>query len=358
MLPGGLAVECFYVISGFYMALVLEQKYSRNTLVFFFNRISRLYPGFLALTAFAILISNMLKWRSSGWGVTYGDAWLTIANFWPHFSPWSRVITIASNLMIEGKDFTLFMFADSNLVARYHLSLNPSLDMKSLPGAAPAGAFQFLPQAWSFGLEFNFYILSPFFARMRSRWIFLIMALSVSVRLLLAHAGYSASPWDYRFFPSELALFLLGLMAYRFYRIQSSPDTNWRRISHFATAVIVPLIAFSQYIPLGGELKRWATLLLLALAIPWIFERCKDMAVDRSIGELSYTMYLGHLVAFELLLGIGLGGGYWGSVEAILATVALSLLVRHVVERPADRWRHRLSRPFLEAGHSPKDAGS
>ena len=40
-IPGSLAVQCFYIISGFYMALVLNGKYSSKR-DFYFNRFLRL----------------------------------------------------------------------------------------------------------------------------------------------------------------------------------------------------------------------------------------------------------------------------------------------------------------------------
>lgn len=52
ILPGYLAVQVFYVISGFYMALIYCEKYSnteRPVFYFYSNRILRLYPLYLAV---------------------------------------------------------------------------------------------------------------------------------------------------------------------------------------------------------------------------------------------------------------------------------------------------------------------
>ena len=42
LLGGELAVEAFYIISGFYMSMILNEKYSSNYL-FYTNRALRLY---------------------------------------------------------------------------------------------------------------------------------------------------------------------------------------------------------------------------------------------------------------------------------------------------------------------------
>ena len=59
ILSGALAVQAFFVVSGFYMALVLDGKY-RDTWLFYSNRILRLAPtyafmcGLGAFTLFAL----------------------------------------------------------------------------------------------------------------------------------------------------------------------------------------------------------------------------------------------------------------------------------------------------------------
>ena len=61
MVSGRTAVECFFVISGFYMCMVLEQKYlrlpTRQWLTFIGSRVLRLFPVYLVvLLASALLV--------------------------------------------------------------------------------------------------------------------------------------------------------------------------------------------------------------------------------------------------------------------------------------------------------------
>ena len=57
-LDSGLAVKTFFMISGFYMALILSEKYPRTPegrRLFYTNRLLRIYPMYFVTLAFAIL---------------------------------------------------------------------------------------------------------------------------------------------------------------------------------------------------------------------------------------------------------------------------------------------------------------
>ncbi|MEZ6023978.1 MAG: hypothetical protein R3C16_11320 [Hyphomonadaceae bacterium] len=59
-LSGGLAVQCFFIISGFYMALVLDGKY-KDVGLFYSNRLLRLFPTYfvmMAVTAVGLYVFN------------------------------------------------------------------------------------------------------------------------------------------------------------------------------------------------------------------------------------------------------------------------------------------------------------
>jgi peptidoglycan/LPS O-acetylase OafA/YrhL len=59
LLNADLAVEAFFVISGFYMALILESKYSSpkdGHWLFYSNRALRIFPMYYATLSFCLLI--------------------------------------------------------------------------------------------------------------------------------------------------------------------------------------------------------------------------------------------------------------------------------------------------------------
>ena len=67
------------------------------------------------------------------------------------------------------------------------------------------------------------------------------------------------------------------------------------------------------------------------------------------MGELSYTMYLGHLLVVDLYAGFDFGWAHWGRFPVLVMalTIALAWLIRQAVEKPADRWRARLTHRWL-----------
>jgi peptidoglycan/LPS O-acetylase OafA/YrhL len=343
LLNGRLAVESFYIISGFYMALVLDRKYSTSTLVFLFNRVVRLYPAYLALTLLALLTSlsgaEILGLRNH-----FAQALLLV---WPHLGFWGRLYAVGSNLLMEGKDLLLFLTVDPNS-GLYHLGLDKDF--------VPANSFQLLPQAWSLGLEFNFYLLSAWLVRLRTPWILGIIGITYVAKVLMSFHGIYVSPWDYRFFPAELGIFLVGSLAYRVYQGLNGPKDPWRRVAQCAALGWLACVVCHQSLPdwLGEVWAVLLTLTLLGLALPWIFEQSKYLSWDRLVGELSYGVYLGHLILIDLLslaferMGIPPGGLYQASVAA--ASIALAWLIKRHIERPADAWRRRLSERWLAEG--------
>ncbi len=71
------AVCFFYIISGFYMAMVLNTKYQLNTKQFYFNRFLRLWPAYVFALILSLVFLNTfneiiaLSANSSFWGKAY-----------------------------------------------------------------------------------------------------------------------------------------------------------------------------------------------------------------------------------------------------------------------------------------------
>jgi len=54
----GDAVEAFFIVSGFYMSLILTQKYGDKGLwLFYSNRLLRLYPLYLSMLLCYIIVA-------------------------------------------------------------------------------------------------------------------------------------------------------------------------------------------------------------------------------------------------------------------------------------------------------------
>ena len=83
LVPGDTAVQTFYAISGFYMALVLNEKYrpeSSSYFLFISNRFLRLFPIYATVLALTLLLAFALSLL-----VSAQLPFVTIAPFQPRF---------------------------------------------------------------------------------------------------------------------------------------------------------------------------------------------------------------------------------------------------------------------------------
>jgi len=85
-----MAVRAFFLISGFYMALVLNGKYRNAIGSFYKNRIYRLYPLYLLILVITLVIYPFLlgiSRISENWGALFSSdrdwlaLWLVFSNF-------------------------------------------------------------------------------------------------------------------------------------------------------------------------------------------------------------------------------------------------------------------------------------
>ena len=104
---GGLsAVEIFFVISGFYMSLVLSKTYKGNRRAFYINRILRIYPLF-----YIVLIATFIL------DIFQNSNFISSLNTLPNLG---LLLVICSNLIIFGSDLLMFLSFQSG-----HLALVP-----------------------------------------------------------------------------------------------------------------------------------------------------------------------------------------------------------------------------------------
>src|SRR3974390_869419 len=158
--------------------------------------------------------------------------------------------------------------------------------------------FQMIPQAWSISLELMFYALAPFLVR--RHWLALV-AIIVATYVLravpFAH-GWNGSGFVYRFFPFEIGLFLAGVLSHRAYAYFNSRGVVQFRACAVVCAVFLALVLVQQYV---DRLDNHKFYILVALALPALFEVSRRIRLDSWLGYLSYPIYLAHVS----ILGIG-----------------------------------------------------
>lgn len=290
LVGGEVAVESFFMVSGFYMAMILTEKYTgkHSFYLFISNRILRLLPAYL----FILVLSFFSGIVSLHLGALGGR----LAFWQQYFSSMSFslvVLLIATNLLLIGQDLTNF-FNFETISGRIHLEtgqLNHSV--------IGLQNFLFVPQAWSLSLELLFYLIVPFIMPKKLRWIVLVIFISFILRIFLYHIGFNRDPWSYRFFPLEIAYFLLGILCYRIY-IFIKHNKKFNKNIQLFMFLLISFFTFSyQFLP-GVFLKQYLYYLILFFTMPFVFLYTKNISLDRYLGELSYPIYVSHIFTMML----------------------------------------------------------
>jgi peptidoglycan/LPS O-acetylase OafA/YrhL len=199
-----IAVQTFYIVSGFYMAMVLTEKYHTFS-QFFTNRLLRLYPAYLAVVA-VTLAHSLLRWAI---GRSAADPGLLL--YETHFAPldWlAKTYVVGTNAVLWGQDAALFLEFSGD---------GRSLDFTTNFAATYPFVEKLLlvPQAWSLSIELGFYLLAPWLVMLRTASLVGILIATLVARIALAAGGLSFDPWTYRFFPVEIGSFTAGMIVYR-----------------------------------------------------------------------------------------------------------------------------------------------
>ena len=304
-----IAVQSFFVISGFYMALVLNEKYGPGSYwLFISNRLLRLWPAY-----FVVLILSLAA--ADNWKPIAALGWFDIAFF------------MASQILIVGQEIYPILFVSNGTLA---------FTAHYTEVSAPLFSFAPVPQAWSLGLEIYFYLLAPYLVRRGPMFIAAMIAASLLLRMTLQGTfGFSGDPWSFRFFPSEIALFLAGSLGYYVYASDNEGQrTRAKTLLSIVAVVLFVCLAINRW----DGIPRLASLSLLALvivAVPRLFEMTKTIAWDKYIGELSYPLYIGHF----LFGGILLPNTSFGVYLALFMSLAGSIALYHLIDGPIDAWR-------------------
>lgn len=332
LVGGRLAVQSFYMISGFYMTLILKEKYigvNDSYSLFITNRLMRLFPIYWVVLLLTIFLSFIDYYYSSG--TSFGK----ITHFITYFqdmSFFSFFFLIFSNIFLIFQDWIMFLGIDLSTQNLFFTTDFSSTD-------PVLSSFLLIPPAWTLGLEITFYLIAPFIVRKDLKWILLIILASFVVRLILISNGLDNDPWTYRFFPAELMFFLLGTVAYSIYK---------RLKYNFPRKKILMLILFSGifftfcYSSLSFNYQGVVYLFFIFICIPFIFQLSKNWKLDRMIGELSYPVYISHWLILLSIGYLGLSESYYYGFIVSLIAIVFSLAINKVLSSKIEAIRQNM----------------
>ncbi|MDP1774219.1 MAG: acyltransferase [Methylobacter sp.] len=342
LLHGGVAVEAFFIISGFYMAFVINEKYATTNapwvLTFYLNRILRLFPAYLIACAVKLYFCNSS--HTPNVFSTHNDV-----------TPQAQAVLIYLNIFIVGQDLWQ-MLIDHTSQGIPNVVIDRTVaffDASSLNRV-----YLFISQAWSLSVEIMFYALAPFVVLSKRRvLLFFLACLMVRLYFLQNSDIFPNDPWRSRFFVCNFPLFFLGVMSYWIYTkakdLKSSKYMGMVALLVGTVGMVFSVCKFDGAFLFSGsenydQPRLWFFYIALALAIPYLFILSKQSLIDGYIGELSYPIYLVHGFVIR---NVALHFPLYSPVTVMLIITALSIVISVVlyilVDRPVDKFRHKLS---------------
>lgn len=315
MANGYNAVILFFIISGFYMSMVINGKYSNEPVIrFYLARALRIYPLYL-------LILVLTVWFLHATGNLLPTPETTD----------ERVFSTLTNITIFGIPW----LSNWDWLA--------------------------IPPAWTLAIELQFYLAAPFIVT-RRLWVCVAILLGlVAVRLSLLDQDFTH--WRYTLPRADWCFFMLGALSHRLGLFVTNEQT--RKVLGWLAAAMLPIAAFFCGLPIAKDLDRpelWLFYLMFAASIPFIFSISMRSRIDRLLGDLSYPIYVAHWLVISF---VGHFSGffyrdvpydYYREGDIVLVIVAGTVL-HFVVERPIENFRQRLSSASKLGMRAPPAAG-
>lgn len=306
----GVAVYSFFIISGFYIAMVLDQKYRGpgSASIFYANRYLRLWPTY----AISLLIILFAVFQNNTLGVA-------VSSF-KSLPFLHQMFVLFSNFSFVGLDLLYHVNLGSEGVVFSEYGVN-----KDHTGSN----FIFNQPAWSIWIELMFYLAAPFVVRsLKSSCVF--MLLGIAFILSLRHLPQIFGQYRYDlYYPYFFAFFGLGSVSY-WLSSKSIELKSWI----YVVGTLISLAFLAMPMEFGSSYY-----LLLAFAIPQIFELTKSSKIDRFIGDLSYPIYILHLPIHAVMISQNFLPSK--SIQTVIVTLVISILVVVFIERPIGRARER-----------------
>jgi len=314
---GVMAVECFFVISGFYMQMIIREQYAHH-------------PHWRR----KFLISRFLR--------IFIPYWVTL----------SAIVAISA--FIHEDLPTGSLFSNVFIIGTEHIKL-----WRAVEGCMSFDWQQLLiPQVWSVGIELMFYAIAPVLLVCRTGVLVAITALSMAGKAWLLAHDYHAAFLECGdgllngIFPLEIGIFTMGALCYRFYAAVVAADNHFKAENMYQVMLALVIAASAGFTiglhywpsPLEVVVISYIYIAAVTLALPFLFHASRTIVRDRFVGDLSYSFYLCHLyVAHHVLTEVRMSK-YVKFILLELATVACAYAINRFVEKPLDALRHRYFR--------------
>ena len=283
---GADAVQLFFIVSGFYMFMVLKEKYLKLEKPYWYfisNRFLRLYPIYLLM----LIITIIYALYSSKYSPHLPNDLAAYIAFWNQLDMIYIFILGIANISIIGQEILVFF--------NYGVGQEINSIIFRPDETNILTQFLLVPQAWSLGMELWFYLFAPLLLKIRTRSLIMITSIIIISKMLFLNYYSNFYNYKYHILFFELSLFLLGGISYNVKLKVNSVLIN--KIT-FVTLVIfiINLNYFVNFLAL-----KWLIYILFSLSLPTIFSLTRCNTFDKFLGDLSYPIYMSHILIISIL---------------------------------------------------------
>ena len=314
VVPGFVAVKCFFVISGF---LISHVYYSyEKPRDFYKSRVFRLFPVYWIAMIFACIyfLFTVTFLNTKENPLVIGNSFTKI------------ILQLFQNSLIVTTDLNWFhttFYGDSR----------SSLD------------HIWIPPIWSVALEIYFYLLIPVLIKISSKILVSSILILVCLQSLFYIKGYNSEPWHARFFFFEVSFFLMGILSYRLMAMHS----DFFRKNHYLylmifliTLVLMNTEVIIEKFPIVYGNKYYLTgillTILLTFTLPFLFLQIKSKS-DTFVGDLSYLVYIWHYTFVTIFRALNISYNIFYPVLAL--TLIHAVLTKMLVADRIEKMRHK-----------------
>ncbi len=317
--PAGFAVYSFFIMSGFYITLGLNERYKSATdnVEFYVGRALRLWPAYL----FSILIlipTGMFEYTF---------------NLIMQMPFLMKAVALFSNTFMLGSDLLLHMSAVDGHIKFSEYGIDPAHNGASTILNIPV---------WTLSIEIMFYLVAPFIVRSLKRSV-IYFSIGVVYLVLTKHFS-SALPFPVRtdlYFPGPSFYFGLGVMAYWLPKVLGKNLA----VGVASYAAILAAILLCSILPLGLTLSFFA---LTVLCRP-VFDKTRNSRLDQWFGDLSYPIYITHIPITIIVRWLG---WFEATPMSYFASIIVgTIFVVYVIEKPIEKYRAIWRKKRLAAKH-------
>lgn len=307
--PAGEAVYAFFILSGFYISLGLNERYSApgSNTEFYLSRLVRLWPAYLISLAFMYSCGVLQQ----------------VFRLAMDLPPVVAGFAIFSNVTMLGLDLlTHFSLVDGH-VQMSEWGFDPHQNGVNYVINLPA---------WSLAVELVFYASAPFIVRSFKRSMaFLAVGMLYWIAIRFNEFAPISVFNPKSHYPYYMLYFGLGSAAYWLNRLYPK---DWKIHTAFAFSMAAVMNLLMPSFAVGYT--------LLALATPHLFQATKNNLTDRFLGDLAYPVYV-----LQVPVGAAIRAYGPENPSALLNFIVImtvSVIVLLLVERPIDKLKSRMMR--------------